>query len=194
MCESLQQLCREHHSATIWIGGDFNLQDIDWTSDNITSHQYSITLNNAFITTFADTGLEQTVNEPTRKKKILDLFLTNRPTLVNRCMVIPGVSDHEAVLVESEVSVTCHKPPPRKIFLWKRADMATIKTNIAEYAESVNIQPTNDIDQLWNNFKKVCEENMTSHVPSKMSTTRFNQPWISKHLKHLTRKKKDRLQ
>jgi hypothetical protein len=190
LCEALQNLCQEHRSATIWLGGDFNLPDIDWTSDSITSHQYTIALNNAFINTFADTNLEQIVDEPTRNDRTLDLFLTNRPSLVNRCKVIPGVSDHEAVLVDSMITAKRHKPPRRKVYLWKRADMTSIRTNISQYAETLTTNPvSNDIDQLWDNFKKVCEENMNAHVPSKMSSTRYSQPWITKQLKRLTQKK-----
>ena len=43
---------------------------------------------------------------PTRKSNTLDIFVTNRPGLVNKCIPIPGVWDHKAVYVESTILAT----------------------------------------------------------------------------------------
>ena len=51
-----------------------------------------------------NSGLEQVVNFPTRDNNLLDIFATNRPTLVQSCKPIPGVSDHETVCVTSDIS------------------------------------------------------------------------------------------
>lgn len=48
-----------------------------------------------------ESGLEQLVHTPTRGDKILDLFFTNNPSLVQRCKVIPGEGDHDSVLVDA---------------------------------------------------------------------------------------------
>jgi hypothetical protein len=45
---------------------------------------------------------------------ILDLFLTNNATLVNKVEVIPGISDHEAVYIESSLRPDKIKKPPKK--------------------------------------------------------------------------------
>jgi hypothetical protein len=41
--------------------------------------------------TFKDCLLEQIVNFPTRKNKTLDLFITNKPSLVSKCKSLPGL-------------------------------------------------------------------------------------------------------
>ena len=40
------------------------------------------------------------VNAPTRGSNILDIFLTNRPSLIEACEIVDGISDHEAVMVK----------------------------------------------------------------------------------------------
>jgi hypothetical protein len=51
--------------------------------------------------------LDQVVQEPTRVTEttanVLDLFFTNNSTLTNKVEVIPGISDHEAVFIESSL-------------------------------------------------------------------------------------------
>ena len=47
--------------------------------------------------------LEQMVTSPTRGQNILDLFLTTNPTLVDNVFIIPGLSDHDIVLIQVNV-------------------------------------------------------------------------------------------
>ena len=51
--------------------------------------------------TFDTFGFQQLVNFPTRRYNTLDIFATNRPSLVEKCEPIPGIGDHESVLIES---------------------------------------------------------------------------------------------
>ena len=60
--------------------------------------------------------LEQIVFEPTRitedTENILDLLLSNKQTLVNRVEVMHGISEHEAIYVESSL-----RPARKVIFI-----------------------------------------------------------------------------
>ena len=47
----------------------------------------------------AECYFTQLVNFSIRRENILDIVFTNRPSLVNCCTVVPGVSDHDVVLV-----------------------------------------------------------------------------------------------
>ena len=115
ICDALLDLYRRHPDSCFWISGDFNLPDIDWTSDSIEGHQFSLALNTLFLDTFQNIGLTQTVDFPTRINNTLDLFLTNRPTFISECNAIPGVSDHEIVVTLSDTSVKQTKPVKRKV-------------------------------------------------------------------------------
>ena len=62
----IHNLFEKFRNNPIWIGGDANLPDIEWSTDTIKGHQYSIPINQKFIDTFSDIGAEQIVNFPTR--------------------------------------------------------------------------------------------------------------------------------
>ena len=47
-----------------------------------------------------------------------------------------------------------------------------------------------DIDTMWSQFSSKCTQIMTDYIPSKLSSARFNQPWINRDLKSLSRTKK----
>jgi hypothetical protein len=79
--------------------------------------------------------LEQDVNFPTRQDNILDLVLTSHPSLVNRYKPLPGISDHDIVLIDANVRATRTRTPKRKIYLWKTANTQElqdeVRTNMA---------------------------------------------------------------
>ena len=192
MCQAIKDTIASNPSAVIWIGGDFNLPDINWSTGAFESHQYTNTINNHFFSTFSDAGLIQIVDFPTRGEKTLDLFLTNRPSLTTRCVSTPGVSDHDMVLTLSDTRARRQKPVRRKIFLWKKADMDLIRSEIhtfgTHFIEENSI--STDVDTLWMQLKSELHRVLDTLVPSKFTSTRFSQPWINGHIKALSRRKK----
>ena len=79
LVEVIQKLCHKHKDAVVWLTGDFNLQDIDWSRNTITGYQYRKDASKAFLTIQSDVGLHQIIDRPTREDNILDLIFTNRP-------------------------------------------------------------------------------------------------------------------
>lgn len=191
LCQAIRNIVTKFPSATVWLSGDFNLPDVEWSKESIIGHQYTLAINKCFLSTFHDLGLNQMVDFPTRLDKTLDLFLTNRPSLVSKCIPLPGVSDHEMVLSVSDVRAKRQKPARRKIFLWKKADMEKIKSVLCDFASNfLDVNTINTpIDTLWNQITTKLQAILDECVPSKMSTARFNQPWITSHLKNLARRK-----
>ena len=60
-----------------------------------------------------------------RRNNTLDIFATNRPSLVTVCKPVPGLSYHEAVLAHSLVKVNFHLSATnskRTVYKWNRAD------------------------------------------------------------------------
>jgi hypothetical protein len=78
---------------------------------DVVSHSMSGRL--AIINTMFDAGCEQVVNFANRAVNTLDLFFTNRPSLVNKCLPLPGLSDHDVVLVDTNITPARHS---RRIF------------------------------------------------------------------------------
>ena len=132
------------------------------------------------------------VKFPTRERNTLDVFITNRPSLFQKCKPVPGVSDHDIVFVESTISAIRSKPQQRKIFLWKRANYVGMKESVSLASASfvAKNKMSTDINQLWGDFKDMCHQAITDNVPTKMTSTRFSQPWINRNAKRLSRRKK----
>ena len=89
--------------SSIWITGDFNLPDINWTSNTIQGHQYRKAINEASLHMDPELDLTQMIEFLTRGNNVLDLFFSNRPDLVNQCSPMPGISDHHAVFVDTNM-------------------------------------------------------------------------------------------
>ena len=142
--------------------------------------------------TVCDNGSEQMVKFPTRQMNTLGVFVTNRPSLIQKCKPVPRVSDHDIVFVESNISDIRSKPPQRKLFLWKRANYVGMKESVglASALFVAKNKTSTDINQLWCDFKDMCQKAITDNVPTKMTSTRFNQPWINRNVKRLSRRKK----
>ena len=109
ICSTLESIILSFPNDIIWIAGDFNLPDINWTDSNIIGTNYPLSINSTFLDLVNTFGLTQIVDFPTRISNTLDIFLTNRPSLIDYCTPIAGISDHEAVLTESNISIFLQK-------------------------------------------------------------------------------------
>lgn len=72
-------------------------------------------------------GLEQMVNFPVKGNNTLDIFATNRPSLVTSCEPMRGISDHDLIIIQSEVYAKYQRATKHKIYLWKNANTEVIK-------------------------------------------------------------------
>jgi hypothetical protein len=77
------------------------------------------------------------VLEPTRITKTqsntLDLFFTKNNTLVNQVRVIPGISDHEAVVIESSLRPIKKLVITRGVWQYRKEDYDNLKKELNEY-------------------------------------------------------------
>ena len=81
--------------------------------------------------------LTQVVDIPTRNGKTLDLLFTNFPSPVNGVKGMPpiGKTDHDIVYAEYDIKAKRIKQPSRKIYLYKRADMAGLKDHMTQFKD-----------------------------------------------------------
>ena len=192
LCNTIEKLQRKHKKASFWLCGDFNLPDVTWESHTINGHQYPREINQRFLDMLHTCGLTQMVEEPTREKNILDLFITNRPSLMKSCTVSPGLSDHHMVVTQNYIIAQRRKPLPRKIYLWKRANYTMLKENVTNLEKEIRdkYQEKVTINELWTFFLKKIREIQDKCVPSKTASVRFHQPWITTDIKRLSRSKR----
>ena len=106
--QTLSTLSHKFSNMPIWIGGDMNLHDIEWETEQLATNQYTHSISYSFLDTLANTGLQQIVNFNTRNNNTLDVVLTNYPSLVKQCVGMPGLSDHN--IVETSSCILRHKP------------------------------------------------------------------------------------
>ena len=131
--QTLSTLCHKFSNMPIWIGGDTNLPDIEWKTEQLTNNQYAYSISYSFLYALANIGLQQIVNFPTRNNNTLDVVLTNRPSLVKQCVGMPGLSDHDIVFVETSSRALRHMPAHRKILVWKHANFDDIRLKISNW-------------------------------------------------------------
>ena len=55
--------------------------------------------------------MEQIVDFSTRLDNILYLVFTTHPSLVNKCKPLPGIGDHDIVLIDTSIEVNRSKTP-----------------------------------------------------------------------------------
>ena len=48
LCEQLESIKKSHPNSAIWISGDINLPDINWSDNFVHGHSYSLRINNIF--------------------------------------------------------------------------------------------------------------------------------------------------
>ena len=182
--------------AHLWLGGDFNLADIDWENECIVPQATNATQYTQLLTVVKDAFLDQIVSTPTRitesTSNLLDLFLTNNRTLINKCEVVPGIGDHEAVYVESSMRPMKVKTPPRKVFQYKKANYDQMREDLREYQNLFTEQTSSSsANETWTQFEEKLKTLTDKHIPSKMiSGNRTRKPWMDKTVRSGHRKVK----
>ena len=137
LATAMENLAKKHTKGVIWIGGDSNLPDINWSTNSTTGCNYKREINAVVLQAADNCGLDQVLDFPfpTRDTNLLDVFLTNRPSLIQECYPLPGISDHEMVYVDSDVSARYRRPIQRKIWLWSKADIPVSKQSSLQFSE-----------------------------------------------------------
>ena len=187
----IYKIVDQFKDATFWLGGDFNVPDIDWKSQDIIGNQYSREINSIFLEMSQDLGLSQIIDVPTRGTSFLDLLFSNKPDLVRNCKLLAGLGDHEAVKVQLALHPIRKKPTKRRIHLWNKVDEAKLlqdaHTFKTKFLELFSIQ--DNVEDMWVYIKKEILTIIDKNVPTKMTSSKTHQPWINTETKQLIRKK-----
>ena len=127
------------------------------------------------------------------KTRPLDLLFTNSPSPINRVKGMPpiGKADHDIVYVEYDIKAKRIQQAPRKIFLYKRADMDGLHDHMARYRDSFlsSDHSRMSVNDMWVSFKSEVLSAIERFIPSKMTKTKYSLPWIDSSIKRLIRKR-----
>jgi hypothetical protein len=176
------------YAATMMVG-DFNL-NIEWSQGAPKPHG---PLAESFLAAFHDMFFEQFVNEPTRYsdtcESLLDLFLCDVPAIVISAEVLPGVSDHEAVLATLSVTLEPRKEtrlPPKHNF--RRANWPLLRELLEQRLPVVDCSSV-DVEKAWTDWQSSLWECIDLCVPMGTGRYRASHPWVSKEAVKLIRQR-----
>ena len=190
LCSAIESIAL-NHKGVLWIAGDFNLPDIHWPTLSIRGSYNTRSINERFLRMISHTGLEQAVDFPKRGDTCLDLFLTNRPSLIKKIYPGPGIglSDHDTVHIESDLKAARRKPTKRKINLWQKANMDEVRNAASQFNNSFLTTFTTEspVEDMWQLTKLTLHTIIETSVPSKMTSVNFSQPWCNTAIKRLSR-------
>ena len=180
-------------NAALLIGGDFNLPGWDWKTKTLKTGSPHTKQHYFFGNTLDDTGLVQLIDQPTRKENTLDLVVTNLPNQVPRIEIIPGISDHDIVFIEFNITPSKIRQIPRNIPLYSKANWTTLKNEVTNMYDTIQTKfDTLSVDELWNLFKTQLNKLISEHIPQKKIKASHKTPWVSIETKKLIRSR-DRL-
>ena len=171
----------------IVIAGDLNLSKTNWDSYSTTDN-----IEQAFLDSFSNFGLEQLINGPTHKfGKTLDLVLTDKPGLISNPSVsdskLPCFSDHFCVSFNINCSFKRIKVPKREVYNYKRANWEALNDDLN--CVYWNSKLNGDVHEDWQSFKNILYELMDLHIP-KVKIGGICQPsWFDAETHQLCREK-----
>jgi len=118
--------------STIYVAEDFNFPNINWQTQSVSGYNHPIELCHIFIGFLANHVLTQMVNFSTRLTNILDLSITNMPSLILSCKPIPGISDHGIVFIELLACIKLQNCT-KSYKIWHKADKDFIHQTITDF-------------------------------------------------------------
>ena len=176
----------------IILDGDFNLPHIDWGLNTVKpNHQYRKEINKKLTDIVNENELTQVVRKPKRGNNILDLIFTTNHGLISSVEVHPGMSDHNVIITDVNLKAKSAKKKPRKVLLYKKADMDGLKTFIKDKLSEKTIG-SHISSENWNYLKRTITEAISKFVPQKTFEGKQHVPWITTHIKRLIRRRQRR--
>ena len=165
---SMSHIRSQFPSSKIVLGGDFNCPGIDWSGHILSDSYVPISLRERLIRFLDYFHLTQIVTFPTRGSNILDLCFVSHPDLVLNCDSLPGLSDHEAVLVELSTTISRGKQALRKIYLYNQANWTAKRDCVSIFSEeyfSLNQASLRSVEENWSLIHDHILQTINRHVP-----------------------------
>jgi hypothetical protein len=177
-------------SQFVAICGDLNMKDANWDNPDYNSQcAKGLRVKKLF-----QLGFHQIVHEATRVTahcaNTLDVVLTNQPQNFQDLSVEDGIGDHKVIVAEITVRHTLQKRPPRKVFLYQKANIETLKTDLRnsfnKFTLTANI--ANNIDDLFETFQQITDSAVSNSIPTKFLKNSTDPPWYNRKIKNLIEK------
>ena len=190
--DELTEMTKNQPRSTIIVGGDFNARDIDWDKLAPTAECKKKGMCRKLIDILGGAHLHQMQREVTREDAILELFCINKNSLVQSIRTIPGISDHDGIImVDMQAKPLINKKPQRQVPIWSKANWAEMKKESADFVHQfTQDMPERSVEENWDLFCTKLKQIQKTHIPTKTTSTRYNVPWLSPSLKRLCARKR----
>ena len=187
---SFEKICNKGKGYNIVLSGDFNQPNISWGDSKIVQdHSASKETAELLLGTVMGFGLNQHVKEPTRRGNILDLVFSNNTSLVQGITVEPGVSDHDIVITNLDLSAKWKRQPRRKYFVRHKAEEDQIENELEKLKDQFSSMGKASIQEKWDLFESKIKHIMDKHIPKKTAAKPGSLPWFTRHHHRLRRRK-----
>ena len=165
----------------VLLSGDFNFPDISWLEGGIINScpAYCYGIDQLFLNTINEYGLEQLITQPTHGSNILDLVFCSQPDAISN-KIIPGISDHEAIFfhLDSINNFSIQKTSRHPILLYHKGNLDGLKTEFQN--QFMNTNPYSfDIETNWQRFKLALNSAIKNNIPQVIPKTRKHLPWLN---------------
>lgn len=173
-------------NADIFLFGDFNFPNVDWSTLSSSSQEAQM-----FVDLTLDFNLVQMINESTRVNNILDLCLASVPEIVKSVSVIDGFSDHKLIHMTVSLAPSRNITGSKFILDYNKADFDKINAGLLEFFESYVMGfSCRTVGDNWSLFKNKLLDLTTTFVPRVRIRTNSNKPWYNKTLYTMSSKRK----
>ena len=112
----------------------------------------------------------------------------NLPDLVNRCEILPGISDHNIPVLDVSTTIVLNKTTPRKIYQYHKVNFEAVNESLTIFARNFYNKYSDHtkwtVDTMWDELKSAVQETINSHNPVKLLSSHKQQlPWINSKVK-----------
>ena len=109
-----------------------------------------------YLDTLRDHHLTQMQIEPSRKDRILYFVCTSKPSLIKCVSKTPGISDHLAVVCDSDIVPAYQKEDPCTVYIFSKANLGKMKEVAKLFASSFISQIDQfTVDENWTKLRTI---------------------------------------
>ena len=177
-------LQRNQESSRIVIIGDFNLPSVKWSNhENIpVPNTGGSNVNEVFCEILDNNFLQQFISGPAHiAGNKLDLLLCNSPEIVRDVSTfLPECfpTDHYVVEFDIQLKFNRAKPVKHQVFDYRNGKFDELHNFLTR--NTINIAPTNDIDNDWQDWKETFLTAVRKYIPIKTVKDTNSPPWIDR--------------
>ena len=188
---TLLKLVSELNPSHLFIYGDFNFKNINWTTLEGSSDEEK-----KFVKAMQDSFFYQHVDQNTRYRQgqrpnLLDLIITNEPDTINYIDYLPpiGASDH--LCLKANIKLYPETQEPLESFKFYKGDYGAINEAL-KTVKWHELMDNQTVEQSYDIFTNILNELISKYIPKgTITATKNKKPWNNKSIHSLRRKKQN---